>query len=408
MKTAREVVAHPWGRAVLAAGWILALSLIGARSALPERDFKPAQLPFKPKRDRVRVVLRQDFDRVIVREAKGANTVLLTTDNGQVRQWDLSGNALTPGRSGFRLEPAVGRFLEVEGRWYRGTLEAFINPLGVSVLVNETGLEEYLQGVVPVEMNPEQFPFKEAIKAQSVAARSFAVAELGRRARYGYDFFPDERSQVYGGTAREQTLSNTAVEETRGLYASYLGEPIVAFFSSTCGGMTASYEGAFQRPEIPYLSGGIPCPDQSSRYHQWKEEISVRKIQPLLDRYAGVGRLNRVELLKKDRTMRAVEMLFRGDGGEKILRGLQIRYALGLRSHFITSMESKRIENGSITQIVVSGKGFGHGVGMCQIGAVELARQGLEFSQILKRYYPGIEISRLAPGSNEHKPQGSR
>ncbi len=138
---------------------------------------------------------------------------------------------------------------------YRGRLEVFANTKGALTVVNVLTLEDYVRGVVPNELSPGGWPELEALKAQAVAARTYAVSNLGRFASEGYDLTPDTRSQVYGGRSTEHPLSDRAVLETRGRIATYKGAPIVAYYTSTCGGRTEDGENIFGGSPVAYLRG---------------------------------------------------------------------------------------------------------------------------------------------------------
>lgn len=138
---------------------------------------------------------------------------------------------------------------------YRGRLEIFTNLSGSLTVVNVVGLEDYVRGVVPNELSPGGYGALEALKAQAVAARTYAVSNRGQFTAAGFDLLPTIRSQVYGGLSTEHPLSTRAVEETRGLVATYRGEPINALYTSTCGGRTEHAENIFGGDHVPYLRG---------------------------------------------------------------------------------------------------------------------------------------------------------
>jgi stage II sporulation protein D len=138
---------------------------------------------------------------------------------------------------------------------YRGRLEVFANAGGGLTVVNVLGLEDYVRGVVPNELSPGGYPAIEAQKAQAIAARTYAVRNRDNFAEQGFDLLPTTRSQVYGGLSTEHPLSSRAVDETRGLIATYKGEPINALYTSTCGGRTENAENIFGGEAVPYLRG---------------------------------------------------------------------------------------------------------------------------------------------------------
>ncbi len=151
-----------------------------------------------------------------------------------------------------RLSAAASSRLQVEDRTYRGSLEVFGNARNTFTIVNELPLEDYLLGVVPNELSPATFGQLEALKAQAVAARTYAMRNMGQSRQDGYDICNTDACQVYMGAGTEDPLSTQAVRETRGLIATYNGQPINALYSSTCGGKTESSENIFQE-KTPYL-----------------------------------------------------------------------------------------------------------------------------------------------------------
>ncbi|MGI9035592.1 MAG: SpoIID/LytB domain-containing protein [Pyrinomonadaceae bacterium] len=144
--------------------------------------------------------------------------------------------------------------VRVGGKAYRGRVEVFVNSRGSLTVVNVVGLEDYLRGVVPNELG---LPALEAEKAQAVAARTYAVANLNQFGTQGFDILPTTRSQVYRGYSSESPMGTQAVNETRGIVATYDGKPINALYTSTCGGRTENSENIFDFKE-PYLRG-VEC-----------------------------------------------------------------------------------------------------------------------------------------------------
>src|SRR5204863_2455340 len=134
---------------------------------------------------------------------------------------------------------------------YRGKIEVFANTRGALTVVNVIRLEDYVRGVVPNELS---YPALEALKAQAIAARTYALKNRGQFASEGFDLLPTTRSQVYRGLSSENSLSSRAVDETRGVIATYQGEPINALYTSTCGGRTEDAENIFPNA-VPYLRG---------------------------------------------------------------------------------------------------------------------------------------------------------
>lgn len=162
-------------------------------------------------------------------------------------------------------------------RAYRGRILIVRNPRQRLTVINELPLEQYLLGVVPNELNPTAFAEIEALKAQAVAARTYALRNLGKYAGEGFDLYDDVRSQVYGGKSSEHPLASRAVQETRGIVATYDHRPIEAVYTSTCGGRTENSEAIFGKPQ-PYLRSTVCAPEKG-----WlaPTEIVTARREPL-------------------------------------------------------------------------------------------------------------------------------
>ena len=161
--------------------------------------------------------------------------------------------------TGFLFVPgAAGSLLRLEGKAYRGILDVVLNKAGRITVVNQLGMEEYLFGVVPSEISPTQFPEFAALAAQSVAARTYALKNMGRFRGEGFDLTADVRTQVYGGVDAERPPATEAVKKTSGFALYYNGALIDAMYASTCGGRTEDFANVFDSPPVPYLRG-VAC-----------------------------------------------------------------------------------------------------------------------------------------------------
>jgi stage II sporulation protein D len=215
-------------------------------------------------------------------------------------------------------------------RRYRGTLEAVPNG-GAFDLVNAVGLEHYLKGVVPREMPAfwgDDAPA--ALRAQAVAARSYAISTMTPTA--AYDLYDDDRSQVYGGVASEDPRASRAVEATRHRVLTYDGRVITAYFFSTSGGRTEDVQNVFRdSPPRPYLVS-VPDPyDRGSPYHSWPDPPSFTAAG--LGRALGLdGPVARVEILRRGSSPRVVDArLTTASGRRTVVGGWTMRSSLGLR-----------------------------------------------------------------------------
>jgi stage II sporulation protein D len=548
---------------------------------------------------------------------------------------ELAGATLVPAAEAERLA--------VDANAYRGAIEVRPADGGGLTVVNVVGLQDYLKGVVPNELSPQLFPEVEALKAQAVAARTYALRNRGQFTAQGYDLCATATCQVYRGVSSEHPLSSQAVDDTRGQVATYKGELINALYTSTCGGHTEDGANIFDEG-APYLTGvacepergswaevrtsvppralgddpdltrsvallaalgvleprgyeisflrSIPtdseirgwsvrvtaalrrrgCPggpsgslarrgtffehlvgalcweeraarllspgdeayllrvedraafvgsverhaaallvsegalspfpdntlrpavaitraqafvlmaralekagppalvsatfegqgpdgfavtvgqekrshpldpavrlyrnldgataaaseidlsprdavkfvlhegriaylevaqtrhgvasDRDSRYYRWEVRLTPEDVGRGVARYGRVGTVHDLEPRKIGVSGRVVELLVRGSEGDLLLRGLRVRWGLGLRENLFV-IERDRDPKGAVAGFVFSGKGWGHGVGLCQVGAFGMARTGATFDQILKHYYSGIALEVL-------------
>lgn len=285
------------------------------------------------------------------------------------------------------------RLIRVGSRSYRGVLVVFfLSDSGRTVVVNRLPLDEYLYSVVPCEIGPVNSETYEAVKAQAVAARSFTLSRLGRREGLGYDLYDSYlRDQEYRGAGAELVLANRAVDETHGEVLLYQNEVAEALYHGNCGGVTA--DGA-----NPWLisvrdspgTGGRPFCSWSGNF-SWQMAIGLDSIERTLVRMTGRSgriRIKDVRLKRDKESCRVEKLYFKTDRGELIVNGADFRFVLGLKSTFF----ELRIIRG---KAVFAGKGWGHGVGMCQDGAVGMSRFGYNYRQILKHYYPRLKLVRL-------------
>ncbi len=310
------------------------------------------------------------------------------------------------------LRPAGDGRVTLGDRSYRGSLLLRAADTGVTV-ANALDLEAYLLGVVPLEIGAGR-PAEEmaAVKAQAVAARTYAVRNLGRRGDLGFDFYGSVLDQAYGGESAEDPVASAAVRETRGEIVVYQGEPIEAYYHSTCGGRTAALDEVWPGTPRPYLrsvsdrrpDGGWYC-ESSSRF-RWTEEWDAGELAAALTaalRATGraTGRVTRVddiEITRRTPSGRVGELRIRTNLGETVVHGDSVRWILRPAPDRILNSASIELEpegRGQVTHLTARGAGWGHGIGMCQIGALGRARAGESYREILGTYYPGTRIARL-------------
>jgi stage II sporulation protein D len=258
------------------------------------------------------------------------------------------------------------------------------------LVINQADLEEYVKGVVPAEVNSSWHP--EMLKAQAVAARTYALYQQMLSASREYDVVATVQDQVYKGKNGIDAAVLRAVDETRGLVLTYQNAPIYAAFSSTAAGLTEDSMNVWSK-EYPYLKG-VECPfDLESPFYHWTASFRLDKLeQSLRQQGFAVGAIASMEPLSFSRGGRVAKLRVVHSEGELILRGEDLRKAVGY-----SIVPSTQFTIDSVGRdIVLSGYGAGHAVGMCQWGAKELAELGYPFSTILAYYYPGTDLQDMS------------
>ena len=197
------------------------------------------------------------FTTILAVNPNAASSVMRREDISYRMAIEIDGGRLIvlPMTTRIRIRPANSprpARIQVDDRTYRGSVEVFGNSRNTFTIVNELPLEEYLLGVVPNELSPTTFGQLEALKAQAVAARTYIIRNLGQYRQEGYDICDTDSCQVYFGAGTEDPLATRAVTETRGVIATYNGQPINALYSSTCGGRTEDSGNIFEE-KLPYL-----------------------------------------------------------------------------------------------------------------------------------------------------------
>jgi stage II sporulation protein D len=257
------------------------------------------------------------------------------------------------------------------------------------LVINRVDVEEYVKGVVPAEVSSTWHP--EMLKAQAVAARTYALYQQMLSATREYDVAATVQDQVYRGKLGVDAGILRAVEDTRGLVVTYQDAPIYAAFSSTAAGLTEDAMNVWSK-EYPYLKG-VECPfDLMSPYYQWRSSFKLDTLeQNLRQQGFSVGTIATMTSLSFSRGGRVAKLRILHTGGELVIRGEELRKAVGY-----TIIPSTQFAIESIGRdVVLSGFGSGHAVGMCQWGAKELAELGYPFSTILQYYYPGTELQNM-------------
>jgi SpoIID/LytB domain protein len=307
-----------------------------------------------------------------------------------------------------------------EDRDYHGNLLADADRFGTLAAVNQVELEKYLQGVVPAEIGPSSaLP---ALRAQAVAARGETLAKLGLK--WGpdpYDTCATVRCQVYSGIGRETERTNQAVADTRGVVMREGQRIVDAVYAAVCGGHTEANEAVWSSPPDPALRPrrdgptGIPSPVTDSNIEdflahdigwckgtpkksRWRRSFTQAELRSVLAEKAEieVGEIKNLVILGRGTSGRLSGLKVVGSRGSFTIRKeLPIRRAFGNLRSALFVMDLKRDGSGRLLRVTFRGAGWGHGVGLCQIGARVQAKAGRPYQAILKSYYSDISLDRV-------------
>jgi stage II sporulation protein D len=306
-------------------------------------------------------------------------------------------------------------FLNYNNRRYRGEIMFRASPGGVLV-VNRVRVEEYLAGVVPIEIGNRPVSDSAAVQAQAVAARSYAYTHIDPGDSRGYDVTATVADQVYGGVDVETPLATRAIAGTRGLVLKYAGRVVNAPYSASCGGQTAEPSEVWNTGNAPYLKSVSDRIPGTNRYYcdigprfTWTKTFDEPDLVGTVSRYLATvttvpgnnpGRPQSIAVVSKTPSNRVAELRITTDRGAFTIRGNDIRYVLrGAGGEILYStyfsVDSSQESDGYLRSLSLHGGGNGHGVGMCQWGAIGRARAGQDFRTILATYYQGTTVGSI-------------
>lgn len=333
-------------------------------------------------------------------EAGGQNSVAVKSEGNPKRSLNLPCTLVVN-------DPFYHLSLGAES--YRGALVITSESEKTISFINVLNVEDYLRGVVPREIGALNEVEIEAVKAQSVAARTYAYKKMGANQKNKFDLVSTVADQVYGGANAERAVSDMAVAQTKDIIMVYDNEIANAYYHSTCGGKTANIEDVWgASAALPYLrsvndtdpSGNIYCGE--SRAFIWEESWSVAQLGKILTRFSTEGNLSapfkgnlrKVEVKERFACGRVKSCSIISSGGSFQAGGDKVRFLLrkDASSYPILRSSNFEVENGGGAKIVIKGRGYGHGIGMCQTGAIGRAKAGQDFHQILKAYYSGVTL----------------
>lgn len=277
------------------------------------------------------------------------------------------------------IEPTDDGYVYIGDRWYRG--KTLVTPAANSLTaINYVDLEQYLYSVLGSEMNGN-WPL-EALKAQAVAARTYAIYKRQNESNGIYDVVNTQASQVYNGIEKESPGTYAAVQATSGQVLTYNNQVILSVFHACSGGHTENVEDVWSEA-LPYLRG-VPDFDQNVSACQWQTTFSPEELNR---RISGVGTVTTLNTtLTPNGSIKTLEVV--GDKGTRQLKGEAVRNVLGLKSTRFTISQDP-------VGVRFDGRGWGHSLGMSQWGAYNLAQRGIKYQQILQHYYQGSKLAKM-------------
>jgi stage II sporulation protein D len=352
-------------------------------------------------------------------ELEQGRGVTFSTDDGGIVMTVVDANGSPAGRARRGLASPVvvraadGGVVELRGVPYRGAVLVQAAGRRGLTFVNRLDMESYLLGVVPRELGQVDETVYEAIKAQAVAARTYAVKNMGRRTELGFDVYATTADQVYGGVAAEKEIVSRGVRETSGEVLTYGGRPIDAYYHSTCAGRTAAIDEVWNVNPVPYLVSVSDVDprtgeawDRASSRFSWTERWSHDQLVAVLNRTLAdslrgrrIREIQDMDVVSRTQSGRVRALRLSTDAGTFTLGRDRVRWILvPARGGTLNSSKfDVRVERsgGQVVQIVAEGGGWGHGIGMCQVGALGRARGGQDYRTILDAYYPGTRLERM-------------
>ncbi len=333
-------------------------------------------------------------------------------------------------RSKMLVRNLSGQPIKVRDKTYAGAIEVSPDSFGTYTVINEVPIEQYLRGVVPFEIGPTS-P-KAALQAQAILARTYTLANLNRFLPEGYNLCATQDCQVYGGLGAANASIDQAIMETAGLVLrDREGQIAQVFYSSTDGGATANFSDIWPTKGMRYLTTASTCSSLPTRFDlsnendarifltsseakswscydaisplfRWEKKIALSELTDNMNKardrwkfaWPSFNKVTDLVITKRSQSGRILELTVKTDKGEFTVERDEVRAALGgLKSTFFV-IEKVVSAEGAVT-FVLKGGGFGHGVGLSQYGARNLAALGVPYPRILKIYFPNYDLRRL-------------
>lgn len=340
------------------------------------------------------------------------NSPIAVIKRGNIVKFSGNGNLLNLNIRGKNFEAKYFQFkpendigvVEFKNHNYPGIIKIISIDNSIST-INEVSLEDYIRGVIPAEMpSGKGNEYIEALKAFAICARTYAVSRLNKS--HSFDVYLDTRDQVYAGFSKGKNNFNRAVNETKGMILTYDSQPAIVFYSASCGGHTSNVKDVFPGNNEPYLQGvedGDPPNCSIAPNFNWTETYSKQEFINRLKSagYLGEGNyiLQNVAVESRNSSGRVEDLLIElsTDSGEKKINipGNKIRTAIHNQDNGNILRSTMFEINFNGNQVIISGKGNGHGVGLCQWGAISQSIKGRDYKQILSFYFPGTTVGKI-------------
>ncbi|MHB2150259.1 SpoIID/LytB domain-containing protein [Calditrichota bacterium LG25] len=309
-------------------------------------------------------------------------------------------------------ENAQDSHFEFHNNWYKGKIILMLDDQQNILLINQIDLEEYLKTVLVGEMPSNKDSYFEALKAQAICARTYALKRMKKNADKPFHVYSDVRDQVYASLKRQTRLASAAVQATRGVVLMYKDRFARTYFHSTCGGMLEDITNYWGGDSIPYLKSrkdivGHQFACQPSPHFRWQKTFSFKQIDSLFQiKFHKPGMpSNPQDTIALHLTLKVLQRTSSGR-----VKSLEISYAdtsvvlnnFSIRKFF--SLPGKgalpsllfKMQAVNDSTLLISGAGYGHGVGMCQWGALNMSEQGFKYYDILvNQYFPGTYLKEI-------------
>jgi len=370
----------------------LLLVLIGTAFSAgmsPRKKSQPVRVLLTSKKSEIELKVKSGFTiltqnkKILQRKRRGAHLNFKIKN----RQLVLGEKELRVKR--VRVIPRKDGALQFGQNQYRGEAHLFIGSKGKLTLVNVVDLEDYLKSVVPGEV-AAKWP-KEALKAQAVAARSYAAYHMKKNKLRSSDI-QSPLAQNYRGIKKEHSKTSKAVDATRGQVLTFRGYLFPTFFHSTCGGLTELPQNVWTLDfKIPENRRCKYCKD--SPHYQWNLSLTKSEIEK---KFKEAGKplwgLKKIVPSRMSKSKKHItEITCVTASGKKRFRINEFRRIIGFNIIKSSRFKTKNKRD----QIVFSGSGWGHGVGMCQWGARGMAKKRKKYKKILSHYYPKAKVKKV-------------